>query len=526
MNKHVVVEALAGTGKTTTLVTGMKLWLKPGGKPKFSPSPQQEAIWETLQELPRPKTVLFCAFNKSIEEELKKRVPTGCVASTIHSLGSKALRNTYGYLRLNNNWKTDNLIEILVEKDIREYRRYEPGKYFALKKAYDMARLSLLGFEMDSWYPDGITMEQFMEVINKYEIDCDGQEDEILDMVKQLLDMGSDLSDRKEIDFTDMIWLPTVLGARIDRYDAVFVDEAQDLNACQQELVLKAAKSNVVACGDVNQAIYGFAGADTDSIPNLVGRLEELGGVTRLPLTVTYRCGREIVEVARQVVPEYEAHFTNSEGRVETIGIDVMMDFSGDFRTDPANSGQRAKLLERIPQDGDMVLCRVNAPLVSTVFKFLSNGRKANIIGRDVAATLKSFIKKMKAEDPGELLSKAQDFTEKELQKLSKQKFLNDAKMISLQDRLECVEVFCEGCQTIDEIFEKIDQIFSDQSCTGVRFSSIHRAKGLESDRVFILYPELLPHPMAKTPWQQQQEHNLKYVAITRAINTLYFVRG
>jgi superfamily I DNA/RNA helicase len=52
----------------------------------------------------------------------------------------------------------------------------------------------------------------------------------------------------------------------------------------------------------------------------------------------------------------------------------------------------------------------------------------------------------------------------------------------------------------------------------------VHRAKGLEAKNVFILKPELLPHPMAKQPWQQEQERNIKYVAFTRALESLQFI--
>ena len=58
----------------------------------------------------------------------------------------------------------------------------------------------------------------------------------------------------------------------------------------------------------------------------------------------------------------------------------------------------------------------------------------------------------------------------------------------------------------------------------GILLSSVHRAKGLEADRVFIIEPGLMPHPGAKSDWQRVQEDNLKYVAITRAIRSLFWV--
>jgi superfamily I DNA/RNA helicase len=82
-----------------------------------------------------------------------------------------------------------------------------------------------------------------------------------------------------------------------------------------------------------------------------------------------------------------------------------------------------------------------------------------------------------------------------------------------------------EGCTTIRELQDKIDAIFSDDA-EGVVFSSIHKAKGLEAERVFILHPELMPHPMAKQDWEQVQERNIEYVAITRTLSELIYVEG
>ena len=58
----------------------------------------------------------------------------------------------------------------------------------------------------------------------------------------------------------------------------------------------------------------------------------------------------------------------------------------------------------------------------------------------------------------------------------------------------------------------------------GSVLSTIHRAKGLEANRVFILQPDLLRRPRGRAAWQMEQEHNLHYVALTRSKNTLIFV--
>ena len=92
-----------------------------------------------------------------------------------------------------------------------------------------------------------------------------------------------------KMDFTDMIFLPIKFGVAVKQYDFVFIDECQDLNSCQRELMQKAIKPNTgrfVAVGDPAQAIYGFAGADSDSFKKLCN----IPNTIQLPLSVCYRC--------------------------------------------------------------------------------------------------------------------------------------------------------------------------------------------------------------------------------------------
>src|SRR5690606_15545707 len=69
--------------------------------------------------------------------------------------------------------------------------------------------------------------------------------------------------------YDDQCWLPIVNDWGVEQYDAVFVDEAQDLSPARRELVRRALKDNgrLFVVGDRYQAIYGFAGADIDSLP-------------------------------------------------------------------------------------------------------------------------------------------------------------------------------------------------------------------------------------------------------------------
>jgi superfamily I DNA/RNA helicase len=103
----------------------------------------------------------------------------------------------------------------------------------------------------------------------------------------------------------------------------------------------------------------------------------------------------------------------------------------------------------------------------------------------------------------------------------------SEQRLVNLQDRRDCLLCFTEGAKTTDEVVKRIEQVVTDDKMgVGIRLSSVHKAKGLEARRVFILMPKEapMPHPMAKTPWEKEQEMNILYVAITRARDELVYV--
>jgi len=97
----------------------------------------------------------------------------------------------------------------------------------------------------------------------------------------------------------------------------------------------------------------------------------------------------------------------------------------------------------------------------------------------------------------------------------------------SAKDRAECLLTCFASFQptTCDALAQKIQSLFSDEH-SPVILSTVHKAKGLENRRVFIIRPDKMPLVWkGQTPAQFRQEMNLKYVAITRAQQALYFVK-
>jgi len=512
---HVIVYALAGTGKTTTLVEGLK-YMK-GLKTSITPSPQQQDIWDALQEgWSKNHSVCFVAFNRAIADVLKQRVPNGCDACTMHSLGRRAIVSSYPSAQLNQDRAKDILASLLG---------CPPRKVGWEYPELVGPVLRLVGFAKQNLV-DGSDLQGLADLASYYDVDLNGNANRVFELVGQVLERCKEVDRDWAFDFNDMIWLPVILNLPVSRYDLLLVDEAQDLNRCQQALTRRAGH-RLVYCGDPHQAIYGFAGADAESMPRIQAELGATPeGCVQLPLTVTRRCGRAIVERARKIVPDFEAHESNPDGEILTrklkgIAGEPLLNYMAEV------------------EDGDMVLCRVNAPLVTECFRFLRAGQKANIQGRNIGEGLTSTIKKLmkgytppSSADPDhpveiiELLNRLGDWLNRETQKENAKTHPSEGRLANLQDRHDCIAAFTEDTSRVDEVLKKIDEVFSDEKGDGITLSSIHKAKGLESQRVFLIVNRdaPLPHPMAKSAWAREQERNLEYVAVTRAIQTLVFV--
>lgn len=183
-------------------------------------------------------------------------------------------------------------------------------------------------------------------------------------------------------------------------------------------------------------------------------------------------------------------------------------------------------------QDGDFVLCRTNSPLVKECFRFIKSGRKANIQGRDIGKGLVSTVEKLKASDVAALIAKLGDWLANEQRKEQAKRFPSETKLDSLQDRHDCLVCFTSGLPSnaaISEVVRKIEAVFTDDKVSpGIKLSSIHKSKGLEARRVFILLGDgkrtFGPPPDKLQGWERAQESNLRYVAVTRAISELIYV--
>jgi len=174
------------------------------------------------------------------------------------------------------------------------------------------------------------------------------------------------------------------------------------------------------------------------------------------------------------------------------------------------------------------VLCRNTAPLVALAYGMLYRDVPCIILGKDLGVALQNTVKKMRAVSLIDLRDKLGTWVQRESARAESEG--RDPSRV--EDQYQCLMFFIrtldEDCQSIADLDAKINMLFSDDSVGGrVVLSTVHKAKGLEYDTVFILdKAKLMPSRYAKLPWQIEQEKNLIYVAITRARVALYYINS
>lgn len=258
LSTSLLIHASAGSGKTTTIV-------------------------EAACRMPTSHMQRFLAFNKSIAAELSERLPKTCEASTFHSLGVGAIRASGRKVKVSGD-KTRWIAKPLLTKKSE-------------LQTYMGAVCRLVGYAKNAGV--GITAENtpsaWLDLIARYALDHEGDDARLVEVARRAFELS--LSSH-EIDFDDMLYWPVVFNLPFNRCSTVFVDEAQDTNVLQKEILRRMIfpSGRVIAVGDPSQAIYGFRGADSGALSSLVVAFN----METLPLSVSYRCSKAVVEEARK----------------------------------------------------------------------------------------------------------------------------------------------------------------------------------------------------------------------------------
>ena len=452
-----LVEALAGTGKTTTAVGCLRQSLD--GR------------------------IGFVAFNQHIAAELQLRLPPTVPACTLHSLGFAAVRRAFP-------------AAVVDEAKLRKRaQQLAPDAYPSVRIAAEqLARLCKYTLT-DPWSATAVE-----RLVDHYGVEIDDRDRmKVFTLTGKLIDATA--ADTSTVDYDDMVWLPAKLGLRPDAFDLLLVDEAQDLNAAQQAIAKAAVPSGrLLPIGDRHQAIYGFSGADSAGLDTLARELS----AAVLPLTVTWRCPASHVELARKIVPTLTSAPSAIDGVVRTLDL---------------------KEIVKVLRPGDLVIGRKNSPVVGLTYKLILAGVPALMRGRDIGRGLVQLIRRLKPSGLADLIDRLEDYRQKEERRL-RGKNSASGQLEALADRCDCLGQLAAQATSLGQLETFIESKFDDAVKPGecVVLSSVHRAKGLEADNVFVLDPGNLPlRTKRQKPWQVVQEKNLCYIAATRAKRVLTF---
>jgi DNA helicase II / ATP-dependent DNA helicase PcrA len=466
---HVLVTARAGSGKSASCREGMHRMLE--AKPSLR--------------------VRYAVFNKTAADEFRDACPAGADVGTVHSFGLAALRRAFGGM-------VEKLKTYLVLDETREGKNLP--RY--MRKSVALLVSAAKNLRADPRDADTTEGRAFLhEILDRFDVNSYGKPAVIVGHAAAALKKSAEWT--QVVDFDDMIWLPPLHGVEFPACDCLFLDEMQDWNPAQHALIpLMCRAGRVVAVGDPHQAIYVWRGADPESMPRLDAVLSAApGGLKRLPLTITFRCPKSHVRLAQAYVPDFTARDDAPEGVVSRV--------AGEAFAPPE-------------QAGDLVICPLNAPVIRAALKLIGRRKRAVVKGRAVGDQLVSVLRLCgERRTCADLALAVQRWKGRELARLQDEDGADD-KAESVCDRAAGLAAVVSSCASPAEVEPAIHTLFDEKfRHDAVNFSTVHRAKGAEAERVFFLEAH------GREPsqeWEFQQANNLQYVALTRSKSELTLV--
>jgi ATP-dependent DNA helicase UvrD/PcrA len=477
---HKCLRARAGTGKTSTILETVDVYAE-----KF---PKHE--------------LAIVAFGKAIQVEIEGKLKDReidwkqCQAVTTHSLGFGLVRFAFKGVAVDNNKVRD----LLRAQNAPVYDKF----FGAIGELVHLAKLEGFGFFDDAQIGDAHAWYQMAEHYGVNGFDNTSDMDMVVEAAQHIYRESLELT--TVVDFDDMVLFPLVhnLVVRFGK-DVIFLDEAQDTSRARRALVKKflKPKGRLMIVGDDRQAIMGFAGASANALDEMIEELQ----AEVLPLTMTWRCPKAVVELAQRYVPDIQAADTAIDGTVSYL---------------------EALPAELLPTDA--ILCRNTAPLVEQAYALIRRGVACKVEGREIGTGLLKMVNRWTTiKTITAFLDKLEEWQLRESQKaVAKGK---DEKVQEIADKCDTLRVICSAVQqqrqaaNLDDVRAFINNLFADNVKGVLTLATYHRSKGREWPRVILVeHGKRCPTPYAKQAWQLRQEDNLAYVAITRAQRELMFV--
>ena len=257
LDSHLVINAYAGTGKTTTL----------------------RAIAEAYPD----KAFLYLAFNASVKGEAQKSFPNNVKVLTTHGLAYR--------------WYTKHFGRPNLDFNLRPYHIHEE---FGCEYSEAFLALSALHYFTNSRHID--IQQSVHHVMSVYKNQF---KDASKAIVKNIADaLYTQMKERRRGITHDFYLKLMSLSDDIERefliYDYILLDEAQDTNPVVYDILLKSNKP-IIAVGDRFQKIYGFRNA-MDVLTDL--RMHH--NADMLYLTHSFRFPQEIADFAVKIISKLD----------------------------------------------------------------------------------------------------------------------------------------------------------------------------------------------------------------------------
>jgi DNA helicase-2/ATP-dependent DNA helicase PcrA len=339
-------------------------------------------------------------------------------------------------------------------------------------------------------------------------------------------------TDRGHVDFEDVLELtirlfderPEALAEVREHFRAFTVDEYQDVNLLQQTLLDRwlGERDELCAVGDDYQSIYAFTGATPAYLLELPARFPN---TTVIRLEDNYRSSPEVIALANLIVPALGGAKKILRATLASGPEPVKQSF-------PAREGEAAFVVDRVrmlhsdgvPLEEIAILCRTNArladfeePLHDAKIPF----QGASLLGREAARQLLRRLRRVDSTEVATtVLAYARDagWRERLPEKLGERELVRQSDLGRL---IRLAQEFDDGARTTREFIADLEARFGSTGADrrGVHLLTLHGAKGLEFDAVFIprLEEKELPIRQAKKPCEIAEERRLFYVGLTRA---------
>ena len=313
--------------------------------------------------------------------------------------------------------------------------------------------------------------------------------------------IAAEIADYKKvnglIDFTDMLDKFLVKGNVKNKFDVIFVDEAQDLSLIQWKMIEQIERDNqcdVWVAGDDDQAIFGWAGADVDSFIDWEAK--------EIPLQQSERVPSEIQIKALQIIDRVQDNRLSKDYFPKKEAGEILMQF---------------KLSAVDMTKGDwLILARTN-PLLKPIPRYLkSQGlffetAQGNSIGKTLFEDIGYWSQMKKGEKIPEV------HEQRVLERMSKR-----------DNTKEWYDAFDQVASPTKDYLRSMLANGEDLSKKPrIKVSTIHGAKGGEATNVVLFLNQTLNTMKAakKSVTKQDEEYRVWYVAVTRTIQKLYLIK-